>query len=204
VDSLTQILDPMGRSLGLRVEDDGTLFSVHPRWLPGWFIILTQGLPWACLIGVAIWCVVREGAHPIWILIAILCTGFGGAYHLMFLGLAEREVLLKGVFVRLDRPARVLHLARLGIDLPEGEVISFILVRATIVERDDEGSSYERLFELSVLARKDSNEIIRHPVVTCMHRASATRVGRVLADFFHVDLQFLKAPRSQEMPQRAG
>jgi hypothetical protein len=201
-DSRSTILDPYGRSLGLKIEDDGVQFVVHPRWLPSWFIITTQSLPWVALNAAALCYVLREGAHPIWLVIAVLCTGFGGAYHALALGYMEWGVIRQGEFARLDRRARHLHLSRIGIDLDEEDVLGFVVVSATIVERDDEGSSYERLFELSVLVKDDPNESLRFPVVTCMHRAAITRVACVLADYFHVDLQFLKAPRTQEVPQK--
>ena len=192
-----EILDPKGRALYLRVEDDGEQYLVHPRWLPTWFVGACLGIPLVAFIGATIWSAFWDGLGP-WVLIVIPFSIVAAVGSWLLLREIARKSLSKGQYCRLDRNRRVLRLSRLGIDLREGEVIGFVLVSATVVERDDEGASWERLQELSVLARTDSSQVVRHPVVTCGHRAAAIRVGRVLADFFHVDLQFLRAARTQE------
>lgn len=201
-DVSAEILDADGRSISLLVEEDGERYIVHPRWLPSWFVLLCLGIPALGMIGATLWMVIWDDWSPI-VLVLIPFTLLAATMCWMILRLVASHSLVKGVFCVLDRGKRLLSLPRLGLELHEGEVIGFVQIRGWVVERDDEGSAWELLHELSVLAKSDSDAVARYPVVTCGYRAAVVRIGRLLAEFFRVELQFLKASRSLEIQPSA-
>src|SRR5207302_9392864 len=99
----------------------------------------------------------------------------------------DRQILAAGPFFEADAAGGWLSLPRLGLRFDRADVLGFVEVRAWHTVRYDDGSSSERLGEVSVLVRGPGGEVHRHPVATALRVDVVGRVGRRLAELFQVE-----------------
>jgi hypothetical protein len=187
---LARLVNPVGRSVSVQVEDRPDRLVAHPHGFPLWFVTACVMIPVSIFTGYVVTKAFQAGLHPFDVL--GLAAGYLAAPTLI--GLVwwmNWEQLKRGDFFVLDKVQRSLALPRLRAHLPHGQIRGFVEVHAWHTVRDEEGSSSEWLAELSVLARTGNGEIARYPVIACQHTGSVRRLGESLARFFGVERRVL-------------
>jgi hypothetical protein len=199
-EELQSLVDPEGHPPYLRLEDDGTTLTARPRPIPpgcvwGWLGLTAAGMYlmmwWFGALPLRGPAPLGDGLTPFLVLFFLpaSCLACGAIANWAF-----ARPLGRGPFFTLDRAAGTLTLLRTGAVLRPGDVAELVEVRGWHTVRSDDGSSSDRVAELTALARNPDGTLARHSVVVCEHHAPVRRVTAELAAFFGVPSRRLVAP----------
>jgi hypothetical protein len=187
---LAGLVEPVGRSVSVQVEDTPERLVARPCGFPLWFVTVCMIIPVSILTAYMAIMVFQAGLRPFDML--GLAAGYLAAP--MLIGLVwwqNREQVKRGDFFVLDKVQRSLALPRSRVHLPCGQIRGFVEVHAWHTVRDEEGSSSEWLAELSVRASIGNGEIVRYPVIACQRTGAVRRLAESLAQFFGVERRVL-------------
>jgi hypothetical protein len=187
-----ELLDPESGSMFLRVDDSLERLVVTPRGVPMWFAATCISIPVIVLTAYLGRQALHSGLRPFDI------AGLAMAWLVLptFLAVVwwyNRSEAKRRAFFVLDKLRRTITLPRRSLQIEASQVVEFIEVHAWHVVASSEGSSRERLTELSVVVRADSGKITPYPLVTSLHGRAVHKIGGTLAGFFLVELRVAKA-----------
>jgi hypothetical protein len=184
-EEFTQLLNPEGKSILLRVEDSPQRLVVRPAGVPLWGVVLSVTVVLGVLACVLTWRAFGPGLDSLEIAgiffapcAAVGCVAFFHAFN--------SYIESKGTFFILDKQPRTLALPRTGLVLQEPCIVGFIEVHAWHTTGDRWGQESSWLGELTVLTRGEDGRLSRFSVVVNDYSEYVSRMGKLLADFYHV------------------
>jgi hypothetical protein len=219
---MASLLDPQGRSVGVKIEDTAEALVARPGLFPLWVVALSC----SAVLGVAGWYwTVKAGRQGLDQQDAKAIAVFAVVALLLFVGVwaINRYLRSKGDYFVLDRVQRTLTLPRLNLTIPARQIQGFfelhawhLLAKGLVLERSDDddrdGASEPGLVyrehwvwtcELSVLVHLPNKQIARHPVVIGDSARKISRLGETLATFFQVERRVLKLDRKTRKQMEA-
>jgi hypothetical protein len=187
------LLAPVGRSVSIQIIEDVEILTGLPTGYPSWILWLAffpviGGIAigfiyeWNLLVDVAGG---QFAAMAIVVLIALFLT-IVILGCVVFVASLNKQIVDHGPFFHADRLGRWLSLPRLDLKINRDRILSLVEIRSIYVMNDVEGSSSERLGEISVLITGRTGEIERYPVVTALRIDVVEKVGQKLAELFQV------------------
>lgn len=198
-EELQSLVDPVKAPHYLRLEDDGTTLTARPLSMM-WFFWLCMLPVVAVAAGSMLFSDTMSVRDPDWRMrlvawfVLLFWLPASVVVCRVIFGLILDAPLTRGPFFALDRAAGTLTLLRTGVVLRPGDVAELVEVRATHTVRHDDGSSSERLAELTALARDPDGTLTRHSVVVSGCHPGVRRATAELADFFGVPVRRLVTP----------
>jgi hypothetical protein len=197
-----ELLNPKGRSMFIRVADSPERLVVTPRGIPIWFAAICLCIPLALLMADLGRKAFQSALTPfdfVGLTVALLAV----TTFLLVIWWYNRAEAKRGEFFVLDKLRRTITLPRNGQQIEESQIQEFTEVHAWHVHANCNGSSRERLCELSVVIRTESPETATLPLVTSLHARAVHKIGRKLAAFYAVELRVVKAKwRDRKSPAR--